>query len=74
MLSIEHCMRRAERYRLRIFTTKDPAVTARLLNISHKYRQLAGDAQEALHGASDTNEQPNSNFYFSHHPARASSS
>jgi hypothetical protein len=44
------------------------------LNISHKYRQLAGDAQEALHGASDTNEQPNSNFYFSHHPARASSS
>ena len=57
-------MRRAERYRLRIFTTKDPAVTARLLNISHKYRQLAGDAQEALHGAGDTSEQPPQQFVF----------
>jgi hypothetical protein len=60
-LSVEHCMRRAERYRLRIFITKDPVVTTRLLNISHKYRQLAGDAHEALHGASDANEQPHSN-------------
>ena len=64
MLSIEHCVRRAERYRLRIFTTKDPAVTVRLLNISHKYRQLAGDAQEALHGAGDTSEQPPQQFVF----------
>ena len=73
-LSVEHCMRRAERYRLRIFATKDPAVTARLLKISHRYRQLAGDAKEALHGAGDTNEQPHSNLYFLQHPARASSS
>jgi hypothetical protein len=67
-LSVEHCMLRAERYRLRIFTTNDPAVAERLLNISHKYRQLAADAHEALHGAGDTNEQLHSNLHFLHHP------
>ena len=63
-LSVEHCTRRAERYRLRIFATKDPAVAARLLDISHKYRQLAGDAHEALRGARPTNGQTQNDLYF----------
>jgi hypothetical protein len=41
MLSVEYCLRRAERYRLKMLTTDEPATRARLRDIADNYICLA---------------------------------
>jgi hypothetical protein len=46
MLSVEHCLRRAERYRLKMLTTDEPASKSRLREIAHSYLRLADHARK----------------------------
>jgi hypothetical protein len=50
MLSVEHCLRRAERYHLKMFLAEDRAVVARMIELARNYRRLADRARlyEAL--------------------------
>ena len=50
MLTAEHCLRRAERFRLKMLTTNEPLSRARLRDIADNYRRLAEQipAQQAV--------------------------
>jgi hypothetical protein len=45
MLSVEHYLRRAERFRLEMLTTDDLARQSRLRDIIYNYRRLADKAR-----------------------------
>jgi hypothetical protein len=47
MLTVEHCIGRAERLRLVLLTTNDPSGVARLRRCIEKYRALGTEKQQA---------------------------
>jgi hypothetical protein len=44
MLSVEHCMRRAERFKIKMLTSDEPVRRARLIALANGYRSLAETA------------------------------
>ena len=44
MLTAEYCLRRAERFRLKMLVTDDPAIAMRMRAITENYRRLADRA------------------------------
>ena len=59
MLSVEYCLRRAERFRLKMLTIDDPATRSRLREIADSYLCLADRCRvrQALHAVETARQQ-----------------